>query len=244
MSFNYSPKIVTDGLVLCLDAANTKSYVSGSTAWNDLSRGGNNGTLINGPTFNSDNGGSIVLDGVDDYIDLGNNTNLRMGTGNFTINVWVKVISTTKTSPFINGIISCKNAPAAAAGYGIYFFTDGINANKLLWSTANGSTAVEIFTQDTIPEIADKWANITMVRESGSLNNGCYYINGVYKQIISSATIVNVDTSNNLTLGNTADKLSIYWNKGNYGIVQIYNRALSSSEVLQNYNATKTRFGL
>ena len=185
-----------------------------------------------------------MFDGVDDYVDLGNNTSLRMGTGNFTINVWVKVISTTKTSPFINGIISCKDAPAASAGYGIYFFTAGINANKLLWSTADGSTAVEIFTQDTIPEIADKWANITMVRESGSLNNGCYYINGVYKQIISSATIVNVDTSNNLTLGNTADKFSIYWNKGNYGIVQIYNRALSASEVLQNYNATKGRFGL
>jgi hypothetical protein len=66
MSFNYSPKIVTDGLVLYLDAANTKSYVSGSTVWNDLSRSGYNGTLTNGPTFNISNGGSISFDGVDD----------------------------------------------------------------------------------------------------------------------------------------------------------------------------------
>ena len=58
MAFNYSPKIVTNGLVLCLDAANPKSYVSGSTKWNDLSKNYLNGTLTNGPTFNSANGGS------------------------------------------------------------------------------------------------------------------------------------------------------------------------------------------
>ncbi len=62
--------IVTNGLVLYLDASNTKSYVSGSTTWSDVSRSGNNGTLINGPTFNSANGGSIVFDGTNDYVDL------------------------------------------------------------------------------------------------------------------------------------------------------------------------------
>lgn len=74
MAFNYSPNIVRDSsLVLYLDAANTKSYVSGSTIWNDISRGGNNGTLTNGPTFNSSNNGSIVFDGVNDKI-LSNST--------------------------------------------------------------------------------------------------------------------------------------------------------------------------
>ena len=68
MSFSYSPKIITDGLVLYLDAANPYSYVSGSTVWNDISRGGNNGTLINGPTFSSANNGSIVFDGTNDYV--------------------------------------------------------------------------------------------------------------------------------------------------------------------------------
>ena len=62
MSTVQNTKIVTDGLVLCLDAANTKSYVSGSTTWNDISRSGFSGTLINGPTFNGNNGGSIVFD--------------------------------------------------------------------------------------------------------------------------------------------------------------------------------------
>jgi len=73
MSFNYSPKIVTDGLVLYLDAANIKSYVSGSTIWRDISRSGaSNGIIVNGPIFNSLNGGSISFDGVDDYIDISN----------------------------------------------------------------------------------------------------------------------------------------------------------------------------
>ena len=63
MAFNYSPKIVTDGLVLCLDAGNPNSYPGSGNTWTDLSRGRNNGTLTNGPTFDSGNGGSIVFDG-------------------------------------------------------------------------------------------------------------------------------------------------------------------------------------
>jgi hypothetical protein len=90
MAFNYSPKIITDGLVLYLDAANPKSYVSGSTTWGDLSRGGNNGTLVNGPTFSSANGGSIVFDGVNDYINCGTNSSLRPSQ-QITINSWIKL---------------------------------------------------------------------------------------------------------------------------------------------------------
>ena len=65
----HSPRIITDGLVLCLDAANRQSYPGSGTVWTDLA-GSNNGTLTNGPTFSSANGGSIVFDGVDDFIEL------------------------------------------------------------------------------------------------------------------------------------------------------------------------------
>ena len=67
MAFSYSPKIVTDGLVFAVDAANKKSYPGSGTTWTDLA-GSNDGTLTNGPTFDSGNGGSIVFDGSDDYI--------------------------------------------------------------------------------------------------------------------------------------------------------------------------------
>jgi hypothetical protein len=92
MAFNYSPKIVTDGLVLYLDAANPKSYPGTGTAWNDISRGGNNGTLVNGPTFDSTNGGSIVFDGVNDY-GINNTPNLPTGNITATICAWVYIVS-------------------------------------------------------------------------------------------------------------------------------------------------------
>ena len=69
MAFNYSPKIVTDGLVFAVDAANKKSYPGSGTTWTDLA-GSNDGTLTNGPTFDSGDGGSIVFDGTDDYVEF------------------------------------------------------------------------------------------------------------------------------------------------------------------------------
>jgi hypothetical protein len=68
MAFYYSPKIVTDGLVLYLDAGNQLSYPGSGTTWTDLSRSQTNGTLVNGPTFNTGSLGSIVFDGVDDFL--------------------------------------------------------------------------------------------------------------------------------------------------------------------------------
>jgi hypothetical protein len=76
MAFFHSPRIVTDGLVLALDAANSLSYPGSGTTWTDLSGKGNNGTLVNGPTFSPTNGGSIVFDGTNDYISFPNNPNL------------------------------------------------------------------------------------------------------------------------------------------------------------------------
>ena len=90
MAINVRPSIVTSGLVLNLDAANMKSYPRSGTTWRDLSGLGNNGTLTNGPTFNSQNGGSIVFDGVDDYASI-NNTIGNFGTSDFTINFFFKL---------------------------------------------------------------------------------------------------------------------------------------------------------
>ena len=97
MAFSYSPKIVTDGLVLYLDAANTKSFTSGSAVWNDLGRGGNNGALTNGPTYSSANGGSIVFDGTDDYIKVNARTNIN-NLSTLTINIFAKITNTRQRS--------------------------------------------------------------------------------------------------------------------------------------------------
>ena len=234
--------IVTNGLVLNVDAGFTPSYPTTGTTWYDVSSNGYNGALTNGPAFSSANNGSISLDGVDDYVNIGNQANLQMGTGDFTVCLWIKINNPPISS--LNILIWSKNAPAAAAGYGIGFFYGGGNSNKLLWGTANGSTAVEILSQNAFPELLGAWGHIVMVRQNGSTNNGCFYINNQYQPIASSATMINVNTNTDMVIGNTSDRYGSYWTKGNYAIAQIYNRALSASEVSQNYNAQKSRFGL
>ena len=85
MAFIHSPKIVTSGLVLCLDAANKLSYPSTGTSWYDLTSTGYVGTLTNGPTFNGSNGGTIVFDGVDDYVSVSSAQSLNPGTHDYDI---------------------------------------------------------------------------------------------------------------------------------------------------------------
>ena len=80
--------IITDGLVLYVDAGNTDSYPGSGTTWTDISTNSNNGTLTNGPTFDSGDGGSIVFDGTDDYVDFGNILNI--GTGDASFTGWAK----------------------------------------------------------------------------------------------------------------------------------------------------------
>ena len=105
MSLNHSPKIVTDGLVLCLDAASRKSYPGSGTTWFDRSGNGNNGTLTNGPTFSSDNGGSIVFDGTNDYVNCGTTLG-NFGTSNFTINFFFKTSTSLHPRTFISKSIA------------------------------------------------------------------------------------------------------------------------------------------
>ncbi len=88
MAHFHSPRIITDGLVLALDAANQKSYPGSGTTWSDLSGNGNNGTLTNGPTFDSGNNGSIIFDGVDDYITTGTTPSQLQGNPSFTVSGW------------------------------------------------------------------------------------------------------------------------------------------------------------
>lgn len=197
-----------------------------------------NGTVANMPDYDFYNKGALTFNGTSDYVNLGNASSIRMGTSNFTISTWVKILTQTGT-PTYKLIITSKNAAAAAAGYG---FAWNNSVNKFLWSTANGSSSSEIFTTNTWSSLEGVWANIVMVRQNGATNNGHFYINGVYESLASAATVLNVDTATNMTIANTADLNSSYWFKGLYGPVHIYNKALSAAEVLQNYEAQKSKF--
>ena len=230
MAFRYSPKIVTDGLILYLDAANTKSYVSGSTTWNDISRSGINGTLVNGPTFNLSNGGSIVFDGVNDYCTLGTKNLIQ---NDFTISIWFKLNSSGNKEHFI--------------------FSNNYSTTPALLITANVvGTARELtayyvsgnvtsYTISSTTDIPASINNITLVR-NGSTN--IPYLNGIEQtsRIFTNSTVLSSGLYE-LGYATIRNKTTAYL-QGNIYQTSIYNRALTSQEVLQNYNATKSRFGL
>jgi hypothetical protein len=231
MAFNYSPKIVTDGLVLYMDAANSKSYVSGSTTWNDISRSGNNGTLINGPTYNSFNGGSIVFDGTNDTTNLGTSNGLKFTT-NFTLSLWLKFNSTNSGQTIISN--------NEGGGYGIiYKFAISTKIETFYYINGSYRFAGDEASNYTL----GSWYYITSTFDGVNIN---FYRNGNLIQTLNAPG--NVTTTNEpLTLAanpNTGGTAFQDFFNGNISIVHIYNKSLSASEVLQNYNATKTRFGL
>lgn len=229
MSFNYSPKIVTDGLVLYLDAANTKSYVSGSTTWNDLSRGGNNGTLVNGPTFNSSNGGSIVFDGTNDYVNCG--PILNYTTSNFTFSTWIYVNSLT-TSTINQGPILLWKGNFNTNGYYAQIETNG----NIIFVTNSPTSVVTI---SSISITTGNTYNIVFTRSGSSIK---IYVNSV-DVTLTAGVHNNPTTNNNNFIISSYGGIQIYSNYRLFNFLN-YNRALSAQEILQNYNATKGRFGL
>jgi len=219
MPTSAGPDIIQTGLVLELDAADKNSYPGSGTTWSDLSGNGNNGTLTNGPTFNTGSLGSIVFDGVDDisihpsslYVD------------NFTLSAWVY-----KTSSGVQTII----AKGTAAFVLNFYLRIGGNSG---FFGSNSS-----FTELAIPDLTlNTWNHTVLTYNKVSLN---YYLNGAYVNQ-TNATNTPSSTNSNTIIGRLGDFNGQYWT-GRIAQTSIYNRALSASEVLQNYNATKTRFGL
>ena len=227
MSFHYSPKIITDGLVLYLDAANTRSYPGTGTVWSDLSRGGNNGTLINGPTFNGANGGSIVFGGTDDYVKPPASTTLQLT--NFTLSSWVR-INVQNINQFI-----IDTSTNGSFGYGYSYRINSDNKIRFWAFDANNN----LNSNTTIsPNI---WYNI-LVTYNNTSKLQSIYINGVFDISNTHTNTFVVSTVANLQIGGSSI-LGGYFN-GRIAQTTFYNRTLSETEILQNYNATKTRFGL
>jgi hypothetical protein len=217
MSVSNGPSIVTSGLVLSLDAADKNSYPGSGTTWTDLSGNSNNGTLTNGPTFSSANGGSIVFDGTDDYVKI--TSVLLSGNDSFTVNQWIQA-DASETGGTIFG-----NYPAG--NLQIFYGNSGMG----LW-LANDSTYVLA----PVPFLSTP-VMITAIR-SGTTT--FFYQNGILLKTGSSGS--SIGSTNDFRLGESTSGVEEF--TGKVFSTQIYNRALSASEVLQNYNATKTRFGL
>ena len=208
--------IVTSGLVLNLDAGWYNSY-SGTTTWFDI-KGGYNGTLINGPTFNGGSQGAIVFDGSDDYVNLGSIAQIAPGTGDFTIEFWINPTNWSNTyMPLLTTTV-----------------TNGIWIGKVENNFALRTYNVADDLQSTTFPTPGVWTNV-MIQRSGNIAT-------IYYNTIS---IVSGTVTRNYAQGTTEiarDGVTSVFN-GKISTVKYYNRALSPQEILQNYNAQKSRFG-
>ena len=233
MSLSHSPLIVRDGLVLCLDAANPRSYPKSGTTWSDL-KGSNDGTLTNGPTFDADDKGSIVFDGTDDYISTNLDASSFSSTNTeFTVDIWM-------------------DADVNNSAYALFNFNNG--TGEYIEIRMNG-TAYRILTRynsitttaSVVPFGGGSWANLTCVKAPGVQD---IYLNGSIAAVGSPNTAqgddLNFGAGGGVVIGcrgTPTSPAATYWN-GKISIVRVYNQAMSAWEVSQNYNATRGRYGI
>jgi hypothetical protein len=232
------PNIVREGLVLYLDAGSGTSYspYNSGNSWRDISGNTNNGTLTNGPTYSSANGGSIVFDGSNDYAITGNTTLNLSATSNFSYAAWIYPSFDSNLNSG-RAIIDFSSAgPTFARSYlrweGTFygFYVD----------IANSSGGCSWWTTTRPTFSANTWHHIVYTHTSA--NAGQYYFDGVP---VATSTFIGLSitaANNKIAVGYGAVN-SYYW-EGRIAIAQIYTKVLSATEVLQNYNAQKSRFSL
>lgn len=234
MSTSYSPKIITDGLVMCLDAGNIKSYASGSGTWYDLITPSYSGSLINGPTFSASNKGVIVLDGVNDRVEV-SNTGLDIGgkPPNCTLSFWLKA---TRKNDYIQPA-GFRNQFGIFDFYFLVLDSGGATVNtEARLTTTDGTYDLNV---NFLPYFGN-WTNITFAAYS------------TYTQLFFNGNLAGTRSSVTGNFGASSSKFAIganvagsaFWTSGSIGSVMLYNRGLSGQEILQNYNSTKGRYGL
>lgn len=227
MSVRYAvPPIVTNGLVLYLDAANRQSYVSGSTTWFDATANGLSGSLTNGPTFSSANAGSLVFDGTNDNVIISSSLFNKVNGQEITVSCWIK--------------------PNRLAGqYQVFCSNRSDDSNIYNWifyqHTNDGAIGFHggfsQYKSNYIPTV-NVWINATNTVTTSGVST--LYINGISTYVVNGYQYGGIPSK--LGIGANPGFQEAY--QGNISSVAIHNRALSVSEILQNYNSTKARFGL
>jgi hypothetical protein len=224
--------IVTDGLVLNLDAGFTPSYSRSGTTWYDVG-GTNNGTLINGPTFSSSNGGILSFDGTDDDVDMGPTSDFFINGGSYSFEFFFNLNSFTG-----------EQGPALLSGYragdlnrwDIFFDREGNEKIGLLYHSGPYFATNSVISTNV-------WYHYVLTIK-GSNGDVANYLNGVLDKSGNVGTVNrNLNTTVNLTIAGMTTNPNFNFN-GNIPIFRLYDRALSATEILQNYNAQKGRFGL
>lgn len=224
MSISGGPDAINDGMILSLDAGNIKSYPGSGATWYDLSGNGHNFALNNSPTFSD---GAFTFDGSTQYARiLSSGLNLDP-TGTRTIEIWSKVIS----------------LPAVSGGlFGDQLNTSGLlrvtSAGKLVWTWDDGNTG-----NSTVTISTGQWFQFVV-----QLDNyyATYYYNGILDKVQTQNTDLASSANNSWSIGRQNRDFTgeFYYLNCAVSIARQYNRLLTDVEILQNFNATRSRFGL
>ena len=223
----YTGNLVTNGLVLNLDAGKLDSYPRNGTVWKDISNSQLTGSLLNGPTFNSENAGSIVFDGINDYGTLGTTIILPSGLSSSAFSAWWRYLGQGTGSDKRGFVLE-----SASFNYSLLVNTSG-TLGVHINTTANGTQYVPGF----IP-VQGQWYNSAVVWDGTNL---IVYINGV--EVGRRAQGGTASEVSSLRIGTYRDNNNRWW-VGNISNISIYQRSLAPNEVLQNFNALRGRYGI
>ena len=226
------PPVVLDGLQLYVDAGNILSYPTTGTTWTDLSGNGNNGTLTNGPTYSSANGGAIVFDGTNDHVYKG--TFAGSITTNLSLSVWV-LFSSLAQGAYVMAL--GRDVGGTAGGLALFAILSGIPIFEL----GSGKGRVSSGITPTL----NTWYNFAVTADG---TNTKFYVNSTLANTSAQST-GQVASSPGFCIGSYINSYippvsSGVYHNGKIANVKIYNRALSTTEVAQNFNALRGRFGI
>ena len=239
MGIQYNPRIVTDGLVLALDAANTKSYRGSGTTWTDLSGRGNNGILVNTPTYSSANGGSIVFDSTDDYVSVPNSSSFNFGSGDLTVEAIVYLTAyPSNWNGYYTGMIAQQDHNVERSWY---FFLGGTSTSWTSLNFGNFTTTVTSTQNFTL----NTWYHLVASKIGSSTR---LYVNKIDAGVSANIGAIPT-TSQNITIGHQDPVWSSYGYSYSLPaclpVIRIYKgKGLTSAEVSQNFNALRGRYGI
>jgi hypothetical protein len=234
---SYYGGIVKDGLILNLDAAKKDSYAGSGTVWRDLSGNNNSGSLVNGPTFSTANGGSLLFNGTNQNVFSSIGTTLDIGTSvSVTLSCWIRY---TVSAADYTGLVCKATSTNPMTGFQMLLFT-----NKLSCELAAGSVFIGPgnIIGTTILNTG-QWFN-TVLTINRNTNTVSAYVNGVLESSVTNASVSANNLTNTSNLLIATERSSFYFLSGNIANTQVYNRSLTATEIAQNYNALKSRFGL
>jgi len=244
MGLSHSPRIVTDGLVFCVDAGDKMSYPGAGTTWTDLSKNRNNGTLTNGPTFSSDNGGSIVFDGSNDYISVGSFN--EDSSQDLSVMVWVYpiVLDGGSFGGYDYSWIINKRDNASDRQWQMIFRSiqndNDFFLRANIWDNTAGAQ-VSVGLGATTEIFENQWYHCVLTFNSSN-SEVSLYLNGVSEASATLGGTGNRKTGARDLIFCKAGWDSAFFLSNNLASTQIYNRALTAEEIKQNYNATRGRF--